>query len=95
MKPPRSSIAGLSIDLLGGREVEEEEDRRREEEEKRLQADHRRRREEEERRREREINVEVKQGEEVHHRLEETSASLAAAVEAVEHKIKEEDAENE
>ncbi|XP_056893026.1 caskin-1-like isoform X4 [Takifugu flavidus] len=96
VKPPRSSIAGLSIDLLGGREVEEEEDRRREEEEKRLQADHRRRREEEERRRERERNVEVKQGEEeeVHHRLEETSASLAAAVEAVEHKIKEEDAEN-
>uniref|UniRef100_A0A674MW61 Si:dkeyp-9d4.3 n=1 Tax=Takifugu rubripes TaxID=31033 RepID=A0A674MW61_TAKRU len=44
VKPPRSSIAGLSIDLLGGRE--------------------------------------------------ETSASLAAAVEAVEHKIKEEDAEN-
>ncbi|TNM85736.1 hypothetical protein fugu_008007 [Takifugu bimaculatus] len=97
VKPPRSSIAGLSIDLLGGREVEEEEDRRREEEEKRLQADQRRRREEEERRRERERNVEVKQGEEeeeVHHRLEETSASLAAAVEAVEHKIKEEDAEN-
>lgn len=77
--------------------MEEEEDRRREEEEKRLQADHRRRREEEERRSQRERNVEAKQGEEVevHHRLEETSASLAAAVEAVEHKIKEEDAENE
>ncbi|KAM4584490.1 uncharacterized protein PAE49_004026 isoform 2-T2 [Odontesthes bonariensis] len=33
VKPPRSSIAGLSIDLLGGREAEDEEERRREEEE--------------------------------------------------------------
>lgn len=33
--------------------------------------------------------------EEVQHRLEETSASLAAAVQAVEHKIKEEDVQNE
>ncbi len=38
---------------------------------------------------------EVEQEEEVQHRLEETSASLAAAVQAVEHKIKEEDAQNE
>ncbi|GLD52237.1 caskin-1-like protein [Lates japonicus] len=34
------------------------------------------------------------QEEEVQHRLEETSASLAAALQAVEHKIKEEDAQN-
>lgn len=32
---------------------------------------------------------------EVQHRLEETSASLAAAVQAVEHKIKEDDSQNE
>lgn len=32
---------------------------------------------------------------EVQHRLEETSASLAAALEAVEHQIKEEDTQNE
>uniref|UniRef100_A0A3Q3LSK0 Caskin-1-like n=1 Tax=Mastacembelus armatus TaxID=205130 RepID=A0A3Q3LSK0_9TELE len=37
---------------------------------------------------------EVEQEAEVQHRLEETSASLAAALQAVEHKIKEEDAQN-
>ncbi|XP_070398076.1 zinc finger protein 704-like [Nothobranchius furzeri] len=33
VKPPRSSIAGLTIDLLGGREVEEEEEEGRREKE--------------------------------------------------------------
>ncbi|XP_077965437.1 uncharacterized protein LOC120824861 isoform X7 [Gasterosteus aculeatus] len=149
VKPPRSSIAGLSIDLLGGREPEEEEEeeeRRKEEEERRREREHRRqteqeeerRKEEEERRREREHRrqteqeeerrkeeerrrerehrrqteqeeerkkaeeenlrerrvEEGEQGEEVQHRLEETSASLAAAVQAVEHKIKEDDTQN-
>ncbi|KAK9540635.1 hypothetical protein VZT92_003075 [Zoarces viviparus] len=105
VKPPRSSIAGLSIDLLGGREVEEEEERRREEEERRREREHKRHKEqqqEEERNKAVEQNLrelesqgeEVEQGEEVQHRLEETSASLAAAVQAVEHQIKEEDAQN-
>ncbi|XP_026159485.1 caskin-1-like isoform X2 [Mastacembelus armatus] len=117
VKPPRSSIAGLSIDLLGGREVEEEEERRREEEERRREREHKRHKEqEEERRRAEEENLrelekkpsknegareevesqveEVEQEAEVQHRLEETSASLAAALQAVEHKIKEEDAQN-
>ncbi|XP_030279159.1 caskin-1-like isoform X5 [Sparus aurata] len=105
VKPPRSSIAGLSIDLVGGREMEEEEDRRREEEERRKEREHRRQKEEEEeeeRKREEKENLreaegqvaEVEQKEEVQHRLEETSASLAAAVQAVEHKIKEEDTQN-
>ncbi|KAL7405114.1 hypothetical protein ABVT39_023961 [Epinephelus coioides] len=103
VKPPRSSIAGLSIDLLGGRELEEEEERRREEEERKREREHKRNKEqqEEERKRAEEENarelegqVEEVQQEEVQHRLEETSASLAAAVQAVEHKIKEEDAQN-
>ncbi|KAE8300394.1 Caskin-1 CASK-interacting protein 1 [Larimichthys crocea] len=107
VKPPRSSIAGLSIDLMGGREAEEEEERRREEEERRRehkrQKEHEeeeeRKRVEEENRREVEGQAEEEQQEEeeeeeVQHRLEETSASLAAAVQAVEHKIKEEDAQN-
>ncbi|XP_068583192.1 caskin-1 isoform X3 [Cebidichthys violaceus] len=101
VKPPRSSIAGLSIDLLGGREVEEEEERRREEEERRREREHKRHKEEERKKAEeqnlRELESqgeEVEQGEEVQHRLEETSASLAAAVQAVEHQIKEEDAQN-
>ncbi|XP_032397509.1 caskin-1 isoform X2 [Etheostoma spectabile] len=104
VKPPRSSIAGLSIDLLGGREVEEEEERRREEEEKRREREHKRHKEQEgERKRGEKGNLmetesqveEVEQEEEaVQHRMEETSASLAAAVQAVEHKIKEEDAQN-
>ncbi|KAM3624603.1 uncharacterized protein V6R79_025415 [Siganus canaliculatus] len=92
VKPPRSSIAGLSIDLLGGREEEEEaeEEKRREEEDRRREQ----KKHKEERRREEEaVKVEQEQ-QEVQHRLEETSASLAAAVEAVEHKIKEEDAQN-
>ncbi|XP_077380551.1 caskin-1-like isoform X2 [Festucalex cinctus] len=71
VKPPRSSIAGLSIDLLG---VQEEE-RRKEREPKRRQEE-----EEEE--------------EGPRHRLDETSASLAAALQAVEHKIQEDDAQN-
>ncbi|XP_036965791.1 caskin-1-like isoform X4 [Acanthopagrus latus] len=104
VKPPRSSIAGLSIDLVGGREMEEEEDRRREEEERRKEREHRRQKEEEEEARKREEKenlrevegqvAEVEQKEEVQHRLEETSASLAAAVQAVEHKIREEDTQN-
>ncbi|XP_034743448.1 caskin-1-like isoform X3 [Etheostoma cragini] len=104
VKPPRSSIAGLSIDLLGGREVEEEEERRREEEEKRREREHKRHKEQGgERKRgekgnlmETESQVEEAEQEEeaVQHRMDETSASLAAAVQAVEHKIKEEDAQN-
>ncbi|XP_063332011.1 caskin-1 isoform X4 [Pelmatolapia mariae] len=113
VKPPRSSITGLSIDLLGLREVEEEEDRRRDEEERRREREHRRHKEQEEERSRAEDGalkelerkssksdkVESRPGEgeqegEVQHRLEETSASLAAALEAVEHQIKEEDTQN-
>ncbi|KAK5899219.1 hypothetical protein CesoFtcFv8_008719 [Champsocephalus esox] len=106
VKPPRSSIASLSIDLIGAREVEEEEERRRrrEEEERRREKEHKRHKEqEEERKRAEEKNLrelesqveEVKQErEEEQHRLEETSASLAAAVQAVENEMKEEDVEN-
>ncbi|XP_039879637.1 caskin-1-like isoform X1 [Simochromis diagramma] len=113
VKPPRSSITGLSIDLLGLREVEEEEDRRRDEEERRREREHRRHKEQEEERSRAEDgalkelerkssksdSVESRAGEgeqegEVQHRLEETSASLAAALEAVEHQIKEEDTQN-
>ncbi|XP_055365264.1 caskin-2 isoform X2 [Betta splendens] len=104
VKPPRSSIAGLSIDLLGGREAEEgeEEERRREREHKRHkeQEEERKRAEEESMREEvetkpsrREKAAEVVQ-EEVQHRLEETSASMAAALQAVERKIQDEDAQN-
>ncbi|XP_054593711.1 caskin-1 [Nothobranchius furzeri] len=94
VKPPRSSIAGLSIDLLGGREVEEEEEEGRRE----RKAEH-----EEERKPSRrdgakeEMVGHVEEGEkegEIQNRLEETSASLAAALQAVEHKIKEEDKPN-
>ncbi|XP_030594024.1 caskin-1 [Archocentrus centrarchus] len=113
VKPPRSSIAGLSIDLMGGREVEEEEERRREEEERRREREHKRHKEhgeegkraedgnlkELERKHSKGDKVESQVGEgepeeEVQHRLEETSASLAAALEAVEHQIKEEDTQN-
>lgn len=113
VKPPRSSIAGLSIDLMGGREVEEEEERRREEEERRREREHKRHKEhgeegkraedgnlkELERKHSKGDKVESQAGEgepeeEVQHRLEETSASLAAALEAVEHQIKEEDTQN-
>ncbi|XP_006796208.1 caskin-1-like isoform X1 [Neolamprologus brichardi] len=113
VKPPRSSITGLSIDLLGLREAEEEEDRRRDEEERRREREHRRHKEQEEERSRAEDGalkeperkssksdrVESRAGEgeqegEVQHRLEETSASLAAALEAVEHQIKEEDTQN-
>uniref|UniRef100_A0A3P9HV12 Caskin-1 n=1 Tax=Oryzias latipes TaxID=8090 RepID=A0A3P9HV12_ORYLA len=109
VKPPRSSIAGLSIDLLGGREAEEEEERRKERE-------HKRQAQEEERKKsvdetlatvERKLlrvegakGVEESQEEEeeqegeAQHRLEETNASLAAALQAVEHQIKEEDKQN-
>lgn len=38
---------------------------------------------------------EAEKEEHIQHRLEETSASLAAALQAVEHKIKEEDKPNE
>ncbi|CAJ1053966.1 caskin-1 isoform X3 [Xyrichtys novacula] len=104
VKPPRSSIAGLSIDLVGGREAEEEEERRKEEEERRKEKELKRQKEQEEERRraeeeenERQVEgqaEEEEEKEEVQHRLEETSASLAAAVRAVEHKIEEEDAQN-
>ncbi|XP_050926515.1 caskin-1 isoform X3 [Lates calcarifer] len=53
VKPPRSSIAGLSIDLLGGREVEEEEERRREEEERSQERENKRHKEQEEEERKR------------------------------------------
>lgn len=98
VKPPRSSIAGLSIDLVGGREAEEEEERRREEEEKRRKLqegeDEKMRVEDENRKDVESLSQEGGQGEEVQHCLEATSASLAAAVQAVEHKIKEEDTQN-
>ncbi|XP_023126911.2 caskin-1-like isoform X4 [Amphiprion ocellaris] len=113
VKPPRSSIAGLSIDLVGGREVEEEEERRWEEEERRREREHKRHKEEEEEERKRAEDgsmkelekkpsreegeteaEEAEQEEGAQHRLEETSASLAAALQAVEHKIKEEDTQN-
>ncbi|XP_053709040.1 caskin-1-like isoform X13 [Synchiropus splendidus] len=64
VKPPRSSIAGLSIDLLGGRAEGEEE------EENLAQLENRSREE-----------VKGQQ------RLEETSASLAAALQAVDHPL--------
>lgn len=72
VKPPRSSIAGLSIDLSG------------------LQGDQEEKREPDTAQRR-----EAEGGEgEGQSRLEETSASLAAALEAVEHKITEEDTQN-
>ncbi|MEQ2290537.1 hypothetical protein AMECASPLE_004206 [Ameca splendens] len=108
VKPPRSSIAGLSIDLLGGREAEEEEERRKEKEHQRKTEQ-----EEESKRAEDENHGELERktlrrgeakeesqdegGQEeemIQHRLEETSASLAAALQTVEHKIKEEDRPN-
>ncbi|XP_012729324.2 caskin-2 isoform X1 [Fundulus heteroclitus] len=111
VKPPRSSIAGLSIDLVGGREAEEEEERRREkehqrkteqeeeEERKRLEDENRSELERKPLRREeaKEESQEEEEGvqeEIIQHRLEETSASLAAALQTVEHKIKEEDRPN-
>ncbi|KAM9314408.1 uncharacterized protein KZ484_024164 [Pholidichthys leucotaenia] len=118
VKPPRSSIAGLSIDLVGGREAEEEEERRKEEEEeRRREKEHRRHKEqaEEEKKRAKdeslrevlksskkegereELERQEEEGEqegEVQHWLEETSASLAAALEAVEHQIKDEGTQN-
>ncbi|XP_049576819.1 caskin-1 isoform X3 [Syngnathus scovelli] len=72
VKPPRSSIAGLSIDLQG---VQEEEERRKEREQKKHKEE----------------NEEEKGAQ---HGLEETSASLAAALQAAEHKIQEDDAQN-
>ncbi|XP_037830873.1 caskin-1 isoform X2 [Kryptolebias marmoratus] len=105
VKPPRSSIAGLSIDLLGGREDEEEEEEGRRREQKMKTEQEERRRVEDEKTREaerRSLRMEgakeeaeqAEKGEHIQHRLEETSASLAAALQAVEHKIKEEDKPN-
>ncbi|XP_072772441.1 caskin-1 isoform X2 [Nerophis lumbriciformis] len=87
VKPPRSSIAGLSIDLLGGREAEEEE-----EEERRKEREQKKHKEEEEQRRR--ADSPGREEEESQHRLEETSASLEAALQAVEHQINEEEAQN-
>lgn len=84
---------------MGGREAEEEEERRREEEEKRRKIqegeDEKMRVEDENRKDVESLSQEGGQGEEAQHCLEATSASLAAAVQAVEHKIKEEDTQNE
>ncbi|XP_061684951.1 caskin-1-like isoform X2 [Syngnathoides biaculeatus] len=87
VKPPRSSIAGLSIDLLGG---QEEEERRKEREQNKHKEE-----EQDEGRTlsQRGADAEEK-GEGAQHRLEETSASLAAALQAVEHKIQEDEAQN-
>ncbi|XP_059902311.1 caskin-2 isoform X1 [Gadus macrocephalus] len=123
VKPPRSSIAGLSIDL-GGREAEEEREREEEEEEaaaarrgaeEEERRRRRRRREKEERknmeerereRRRAEEEVEVEQWveamkeeavegrKEAHRSVEEHRASLAAAVQAVEHNVQTEEHEN-
>ncbi|XP_051940724.1 caskin-1-like isoform X4 [Hippocampus zosterae] len=84
VKPPRSSIAGLSIDLLG---VQEEEERRKEREQKKHK-------EEEEEQEKKSVQMEGEEDEGAQHRLEETSASLAAALQVVEHKIQEDDAQN-
>ncbi|XP_061627815.1 caskin-1-like isoform X5 [Phyllopteryx taeniolatus] len=87
VKPPRSSIAGLSIDLVG---MQEEEERRKEREQKK----HKEEEEEEERTSSQREGDAEEEEEEGQHRLEETSASLAAALQAVEHKIQEDDAHN-
>lgn len=82
---------------MGGREAEEEEERRREEEEKRRklqQEEDEKMRVDDESRKDVE-GLSEEGGQEVQHRLEVTSASLAAAVQAVEHKIKDEDTQNE
>ncbi|XP_053195830.1 caskin-1 [Scomber japonicus] len=75
VKPPRSSIAGLSIDLLGGREVEEEEERRREEEERRREREQKKHKEQEEERK----------------RAEEENLRREGATEEVESPVKEEE----
>ncbi|XP_038141217.1 caskin-1 isoform X4 [Cyprinodon tularosa] len=109
VKPPRSSIAGLSIDLTGVREAEEEEERRREREHQRKAEEEEEQRKRAEDGNQRELDrkplrreeakeesqeTEAGQEETIQHRLEETSASLAAALQTVEHKIKEEDRPN-
>ncbi|XP_028977866.1 caskin-1 isoform X2 [Esox lucius] len=93
IKPPRSSIAGLSVDLMGGKEGEEvlkEDGREVEKVEVDRRAERRRAKEVEQAK---EQNPEEKE-EEHHQRLEETSASLAAALEAVEQKINQDDTHN-
>ncbi|XP_076004202.1 caskin-1 isoform X2 [Genypterus blacodes] len=105
VKPPRSSIGSLSIDLLGAREMEDEEERRREEEDRKRERELKRHMEQEDERRaaeeekqektkEEEENKVEDGEEEAQHKLEETSASLAAALQVVEHKINKEDAQN-
>ncbi|XP_015232855.1 PREDICTED: caskin-1-like isoform X2 [Cyprinodon variegatus] len=109
VKPPRSSIAGLSIDLTGVREAEEEEERRREKEHQRKAEEEEEQRKRAEDGNQRELDrkplrreeakeesqeTEGRQEETIQHRLEETSASLAAALQTAEHKIKEEDRPN-
>ncbi|KAK7929586.1 hypothetical protein WMY93_005981 [Mugilogobius chulae] len=85
VKPPRSSIAGLSIDLSGLREQEEErEARARAEEDVQKQS-------KPDEAQQSETEAAEAEGQ---NRLEETSASLAAALEAVEHKITEDDMQN-
>ncbi|CAL8330870.1 unnamed protein product [Lota lota] len=117
VKPPRSSIAGLSIDL-GGREAEEEKEKEEEARKSGEEEERRRRRrrekeerknmegQERERRRAEEEPLEVEQWEEVmkeevvegrkevHHSVEDHSASLAAALQAVEHNIQLDEPEN-
>ncbi|XP_057699093.1 caskin-1-like isoform X4 [Corythoichthys intestinalis] len=82
VKPPRSSIAGLSIDLVG---LQEEEEKRKEREQKK-QA------EEEERTSTKGEGGAEEEG--AQNRLEETSASLAAALQAVEHKMQGDEEQN-
>ncbi|XP_056136801.1 caskin-1 [Lampris incognitus] len=108
VKPPRSSIAGLSIDLLGGREQEEEEEKRideRENKKHKEQEDERKRAKQEQRQMAGKSAKMVEGGEDgegygeegeedVQQRLEETSASLAAALQVVEHKITQDDSQN-
>ncbi|XP_054879072.1 caskin-1-like isoform X5 [Poeciliopsis prolifica] len=110
VKPPRSSITSLSIDL---QEAEEEEEGIREEEKRMREMEQRKTEQEEEKKKRTEdenlkemerrplrrekAKEESQEGEQegmIQHRLEETSASLAAALHSGEHQIKEEDRPN-
>ncbi|XP_077574714.1 caskin-1-like isoform X2 [Stigmatopora nigra] len=82
VKPPRSSIAGLSIDLAG---LQEEEERRKEREQKKHKED-------EDGPRSKGDGGGEEEG--AQNRLEETSASLEAALQAVEDKMQGEEEQN-